>query len=68
MIQAYVEGKDLYGVIGSTLYNLPYEECLEFNTDGTPNPEGKERRSKVKSVLLGQHIGSSSLNVAKRCA
>ena len=68
MIDAYKQGRDLYAAIGYTLYKLPYEDCLEFYPDGSPNKEGGKRRNNVKSVLLGQHIGSFPLNVAKRCA
>lgn len=80
MINAYIHGKDLYAVIASTLYGVPYEECLEFHVDENGNKlkdehgveivnhEGKTRRQNTKSVLLGQHKGSFPLNVAKRCA
>lgn len=54
MIQAYLDGKDLYSTIASKLYNMPYEECKEFRPDGTVNPEGKNRRSSVKPILLGK--------------
>nr|DAZ52246.1 MAG TPA: DNA POLYMERASE [Caudoviricetes sp.] len=80
MINAYIQGKDLYAVIASTLYGVPYEECLEFHVDENGNKlkdehgveivnhEGKTRRQNTKSVLLGQHKGSFPLDVAKRCA
>ena len=35
------------------MYKLPYEDCREFYPDGTVNAEGKERRTSMKSVLLG---------------
>lgn len=54
MLQAYRDDKDLYGTIASKLYNKPYEECLEFRPDGTVNPEGKDRRTSVKPILLGR--------------
>lgn len=53
MQDAYREGKDLYAIMGSQVYNLPYEDCREFYPDGTVNAEGKERRTTMKSVLLG---------------
>lgn len=53
MINAYRESRDLYAIMGSKVYGLPYEDCREFYPDGTVNPEGKERRSTMKSVLLG---------------
>lgn len=53
MINAYKEGKDLYAIMGSQVYQLPYEGCREFYPDGTVNTEGKHRRTTMKSVLLG---------------
>ena len=53
MINAYKEGKDLYAIMGSQVYQLPYEDCREFYSDGTVNAEGKHRRTTMKSVLLG---------------
>lgn len=52
-IQAYIDGKDLYAEIASLAFNVPYDDCLEFRPDGTHNPEGKERRSRAKAILLG---------------
>lgn len=53
MQNAYKEGKDLYAIMGSQVYKLPYEDCREFYPDGTVNAEGKHRRTTMKSVLLG---------------
>lgn len=53
MQDAYRTGKDLYAIMGSKVYGVPYEECLEFYPDGTVNAEGKHRRTTMKSVLLG---------------
>lgn len=53
MQDAYKQDKDLYAIMGATVYNLPYEECREFYPDGTVNPDGKHRRNTMKSVLLG---------------
>ena len=53
MINAYKEGKDLYAIMGSQVYQLPYEDCREFYPDGTVNAESKHRRTTMKSVLLG---------------
>lgn len=52
-IQAYIDGKDLYAEIASLAFSVPYDDCLEFRPDGTHNPEGKERRSRAKAILLG---------------
>lgn len=53
MQEAYREGKDLYAIMGSQVYKMPYEDCMEFYPDGAVNSEGKERRTSMKSVLLG---------------
>lgn len=65
MIQAYKDGKDLYATIASMIYNMPYEECKEFRPDGTVNPEGKQRRSSVKPVLLGIMYGRGTASIAE---
>ena len=51
--KAYEEGKDIYSWVASLAYHLPYEECLEFRPDGTTNLEGKNRRAKLKAIVLG---------------
>lgn len=63
MQNAYKEGKDLYAMMGSAVYGVPYDECREFYPDGTVNTEGKERRTTMKSVLLGimYERGSSAI-------
>jgi DNA polymerase I-like protein with 3'-5' exonuclease and polymerase domains len=53
MINAYKDGQDLYAIMASKVYKMPVEECKEFRPDGTVNPEGKHRRTTMKSVLLG---------------
>ena len=66
MIQAYLDGKDLYAEIASIAFNKPYEECLEFRPDGTQNPEGKKRRQNAKSILLGVTYGRGINSVAEQ--
>lgn len=56
LIQAYIDGKDIYAWIAEKIYKVPYEECKEFRPDGSKNPEGKKRRDSVKSIILGRHI------------
>ena len=59
MIDAYLSGRDLYATMASEIYNKPYADCMEFYLDANgkktdkTNPEGKKRRSSVKSILLG---------------
>lgn len=54
MMNAYKEGKDLYATIASGVYKNDYWDNMEHREDGTPNPEGKKRRSNCKSLLLGR--------------
>ena len=53
MINAYLNGKDLYATIAMGVYNNKYEDNLETYPDGTLNAEGKKRRGSCKSLLLG---------------
>lgn len=53
MYDTFMQGKDLYSEIASKAFNKPYDECREFNPDGSKNKEGKERRTQAKSILLG---------------
>ena len=66
MLQAYRDNKDLYATIASKLYNKPYDECLEFRKDGTVNPEGKQRRTSVKPILLGIMYGRGTASIAEQ--
>ena len=82
MRQAYLEGKDLYCVIASNIYNNRYEDNLEHWPEGTVleldgqkivcgykthlNKEGKERRSVAKMVLLALTYGMGPSTLAKR--
>ena len=59
-------GKDAYGTVASLAFNKPYEECLEFYSDGSLNKEGKERRSQAKSILLGICYGRSIKTIAEQ--
>jgi DNA polymerase I len=61
---AYAQGLDLYTWIAGEVYNLPYEHNAEKWPDGTPNPEGKERRNSVKSIILGLMYGRGVQAVA----
>lgn len=64
LIQAYKDGKDIYAWIASMVYKVPYEACKEFNPDGTKNPEGKERRSRMKAIVLGIMYSKGSASIA----
>lgn len=61
-----MEGKDLYSEIASKAFHKTYEECREFNADGTTNKEGKARRTQAKSILLGVLYGRGTASVAEQ--
>ena len=66
MIEAYREGKDLYAVIASKCFHNDYWDNLEFNQFGVLQPEGKARRAKAKTVLLGVTYGMGATTLAER--
>lgn len=65
MRKAYADGKDIYATIASVAYDLPYEDCKEFRPDGTTNPEGKERRSAAKAIVLGVTYGKGIKSIGE---
>lgn len=55
MINSYRQGKDLYATIATGIYKgTTYWDNMEHHEDGSPNPEGKKRRSNCKKLLLGE--------------
>lgn len=66
MINAYKDGKDLYATIASGIYKNNYEDNLETRPDGTSNPDGKKRRTSVKSILLGIMYGRGAAAIAEQ--
>lgn len=63
---AYDQKLDLYSWIAAEVYETTYELCQEKLPDGTPNPEGKERRNSVKSIILGLMYGRGVAAVAEQ--
>ena len=66
MYNTFMQGKDLYSEIASKAFNKPYEDCLEFNPDGSTNEEGKARRTQAKSILLGVLYGRGVPSIAEQ--
>ena len=66
LYDTFMAGKDLYSEIASKAFDVSYEECLEFNTDGTTNKKGKERRTQAKSILLGVLYGRGVASIAEQ--
>lgn len=56
MYDTFMQGKDLYSEIASKAFNVSYEDCKEFNDDGSTNKEGKARRTQAKGILLGYRV------------
>lgn len=61
MLDAYNNGQDLYSLMASGVYKLPYEECLESYGD-----EGARRRKSMKSVLLGLMYGRQPASIGQQ--
>ena len=67
MCDAFKNGKDIYATIASLAFNYPYEECMEFNPiTGANQPEGKERRSQAKSIVLGICYGRTTKTIGEQ--
>lgn len=82
MLNAYLEGKDLYSEIASLSFDVPYVDCLEFYPEGTvievdgqkvvcgkkthKNKLGTERRTQAKSVLLGLEYGRGATSIGEQ--
>lgn len=66
MYDTFMAGKDLYCEIASKAFNKPYDECKEFNPDGTTNKAGKERRTQAKSILLGVLYGRGEASIGEQ--
>ena len=64
MINSYRQGKDLYATLASRIFSNGYWDNMEHFEDGTPNPEGKKRRSKTKRLLLGIMYGMGAASIA----
>lgn len=66
MMQAFIDGKDIYSTIASLAFHKSYEDCKEFRPDGTTNQAGKERRSQAKSIVLGILYGRQIPSIAEQ--
>ena len=67
MIDAFQHNRDIYATIAALSFNSTYEECLEFNPiTGENQPEGKERRSQAKKIVLGILYGRSIKSIGEQ--
>lgn len=44
---------DLYATIASRVFKNNYWDNTEYHEDGTPYPEGQQRRKKIKFLVIG---------------
>ena len=63
---AYMNNRDIYAWCASLVYNNRYEDNLEFRPDGLVNPEGKKRRTAMKSLILGIMYGRGPSSIAEQ--
>jgi len=55
--RAFEDGKDVYAVAASIMFNCEYEDCLEYKK-GKPFPEGKYRRTVAKKILCAMYFST----------
>ncbi len=70
LIKILNSGKDIYSGMASNMFNLPYEQCVEHNADGTVNKSGKAIRGRAKNLVLGINygMGDKSLSLQIGCS
>ena len=67
MLDAFMHDRDIYATIAALSFNSTYDECLEFNPiTGENQPEGKERRSQAKKIVLGILYGRSIKSIGEQ--
>lgn len=66
MLNAYKNNQDLYATVAAQVFNNTYWDNMEVSQDGTPNPEGKKRRSFCKSVILGIMYQRGAASIAEQ--
>lgn len=70
LYNTFMAGRQIYADIASIAFHKSYEECLEFRLDengketNIVNPEGKERRSRAKKILLASLYGMGEQGIA----
>lgn len=66
LIESFQKDRDIYATIASLAFKYPYEECLEFNPiTGVNQPDGKDRRSKAKKIVLAIVYGMTTMTVGE---
>lgn len=55
---------DIYSYIASKIFNVPIEECKEFDSDMNINPDGIQRRNIAKRIALNTQSVYSLTKIA----
>lgn len=67
MIDTFKSGRDIYATIGSIAFEVPYEDCLEFNPDTHEyQPDGNLRRTRAKPMVLGINYGMEAKSLGEK--
>lgn len=64
MLDAFANDKDIYATVGSGIFKNNYWDNMEHHQDGTPNVDGKKRRSRCKKLILGTMYGMGAKTMA----
>lgn len=66
LIKSFQDGRDIYATIASIAFKVPYENCLEFHPETHEyQPDGKQRRSIAKVIVLGLNYGMSVASIGQ---
>lgn len=65
LLKVFNDGLDIYVMLASKIFNLPYDDCKEFNADGSDNVEGAKRRGIAKVVWLAATYGMGPQTLAE---
>ena len=64
LTEAFAANRDVYATLGAGVFNNDYWDNMEHHEDGTPNVDGKNRRKKMKMLLLGMMYGMGPATLA----
>ena len=64
MLDAFANNRDIYATVGSGIFKNDYWDNMEHHQDGTPNVDGKKRRSRCKKLILGTMYGMGAKKMA----
>lgn len=47
-----IKNADLWACVAAAMFKIPYEQCLEYDKDNNPQPNGKILRTFAKRLVL----------------